>query len=200
MTEDPPDEIAPRAVNEEFRAESAFPHIAKGAVGTIEYILDDQGTRWSLAWSIPRIGDNRIKAVLGGPNKDKFETKFDCGQQAEASFRYTLLEKGGGTGLTPPDGPDARIEASCQITVTNRTQMPLNLAKQGHERGDFMTQPPQSIPPGGSARIPTDGWNTCKNCCATTASRCPSTACSADQPTRPCWNSRPRRASTSMAP
>ena len=147
LTEDPPDEILPKSEDEEFRAESAFPHLFKGAVGSMQYIVDDQDTRWVLTWSIPRVGDNKATGHLTGPNKDKFHSTAHCGAQEEAEFKYILVEKSAG-----PDTPDApgAVNANCQITITNNTKLPLSLARQGHERGDFMTSPQTTVAPGAS--------------------------------------------------
>jgi hypothetical protein len=126
-----------------------------GVVLTVRYAIGNDKTAWVLNATSPRVGPAHAEASIEGPSKDKFETDQNptVGGRAEEKFCRFVLRPKGGTAPTPtPPGPGPATEtnASCTINVTNNTGSVITLSKQGHDRGDFMTFPAQSVQPGGS--------------------------------------------------
>jgi Putative peptidoglycan binding domain len=168
LTKPPPNRIKPQqrgvefiAVNRKFLGQSLT-----GAEGFIRYFVDDQKTVWRIHFNNPRISDpfkgghNNADANLSGPNQaavDKFETSQPSATDGDdAHFAFALDLAGGpppNPQPNPQPGPVTDVKSSCLITVNNNTKLVLALADQGHDRGDFMTFPPQSIQPGGSAQF-----------------------------------------------
>jgi peptidoglycan hydrolase-like protein with peptidoglycan-binding domain len=122
-----------------------------GAEGEIKYLLDQQGTTWSIRWNNPRAGKNTADSQVKGPNAAQYKKPvFRAGSGDEATFTY-LLEPVSDPGPEPgpkPSGVD--VATSCHVTVTNETNVELKLGGQGHERGDFMTFPAKTLAPGAS--------------------------------------------------
>jgi hypothetical protein len=134
-----------------------------GAEGFVRYFLDDEKkTTLTLHFNNPRVGKNTTDARIEGPNAGKFETpQAIVGGGNDGKYLYVVDPKGGpkptpgpGPGPQPPGPqPVQDIRSTCNITVTNNTKLVLTLADQGHDRGDFMTFPPQTIQPGTSAQF-----------------------------------------------
>ena len=148
----PPNEIDKRERDVPFRA-SNNPPFLRGAVGSLEYVIDAQGTRWKIGWDNPRFnpfGNNEAPTSVEGPNKANFIARSVAGPGDKAKFSYTLKAKGGGGPVPPvPPGPTpAEVKSSCLVTVTNNTTQVLTLVDQGHARGDFMTFPSSTLQPG----------------------------------------------------
>lgn len=146
-----------------FLAVNKFPNTA-GASGEMLYAIGDLKTNWRVKWNNPRIGDNTSESNVIGPKADEFDADSDPQQGEEVEFSYTLEHPGGpspkpgpspgpGPSPQPGPGPSTDVGSSCSITVNNNTKLLLTLADQGHDRGDFMTFPPASIQPGGSAQF-----------------------------------------------
>lgn len=117
----------------------------------VRYFIDDQKTAWEMHFDNPRVGDSKSDAKVIGPNKDNFKTTASNGQGSDVVFLFTLNPKGGPGQQPPKPQPAQEASTSCLITIKNDTQVALRLAGQSNERGDFMTLPPPSVPPGGSA-------------------------------------------------
>jgi len=164
----PPARINPQQKDAKFKAVNKTVPIVNvhtaGVEGRVRYFIDDQKkTSWTLHFNNPAIktSGNSGDAKLDGPQVAKFDAPdpdFDEGD--EVSFTFTLNPASGpgpkpnpqpGPQPGPTPGPD--IKSSCNITVNNNTKLVLTLADQGHDRGDFMTFPPQTIQPGASAQF-----------------------------------------------
>ena len=126
----------------------------------VRYFIDEQKTAWEMHFDNPRVKDSKSDAQVIGPNKDDYKTTASNGQGSDVVFLFTLASKGGSgpqptqpTQPTRPTRPQSATatNTSCLITVKNDTQVALRLAGQSNEQGDFMTLPPASVPPGGSA-------------------------------------------------
>jgi hypothetical protein len=158
----PPARINPQQKDAKFRAVNKSVPIldihTAGVEGRVRYFLDDQKkSAWKLHFDNPALKThgNSGDAELEGPKDltakfDAPDPDFDEGN--EVTFTFTLNPVGG-PGPKPKPGPQPDpqdVKASCLITVTNNTKLPLTLADQGHDRGDFVSFPPQTIPPGGS--------------------------------------------------
>lgn len=123
-----------------------------GAEGFVKYILDPQGTAWIVHFSNPfgatgekKSADSRIE----GPNANLFETpRPGMSGKFDVKYLFILNAKGGGGGQEPK--PASEVRSSCQITVTNSTKVPLTFLDAKHERGNFMTPVPTTVPPSGS--------------------------------------------------
>lgn len=125
-----------------------------GVEGTVKYKIGDNGPTLVLHFDNPLLKKNNADAKLEGQNPDgKYSTSAFAAPGNDAKFTFALEAKGGsqpgpGPGPGPQPGQDAN--ASCQITITNNTKLALNLAHQGHDFGDFMNFPAQTVQPGGS--------------------------------------------------
>jgi len=137
-----------------------------GCEGFVRYFLDDEKKTFLIVhFNNPRVGKNTTDARIEGPNAGKFENpQAIVGGGNDGKYLYVVDPKGGpkptpgpgpGPGPAPGPGPQPAqdIRSTCNITVTNNTKLALTLADQGHDRGDFMTFPPQTIPAGGSAQF-----------------------------------------------
>jgi peptidoglycan hydrolase-like protein with peptidoglycan-binding domain len=162
----PADEIAPGGSDEFVVVNKAPFHL--GVLGEMEYQVEGENPetivfiRWEHARSddIPIIGtDTEAKMEVRPPNAKKFEATKNVNSDL---FTFLFKSKGGappppqpqpGPGPGPSPAPAQDIRSNCQITVNNKTNLVLTLADQGHDRGDFMTFPPQTIAPGASAQF-----------------------------------------------
>lgn len=146
----PPNEIDRRERGVTFRATNNPPFL-RGAEGSLEYVIDEQGTRWRIGWDNPRFnpfGSNEAPTEVIGPNKGNFIARSNAGPGDQAKFSYALKAKSGPPGPGPvPPTPGADVRSSCLVTVTNQTQHVLTLVDQG---GDFMTFPGRTLQPGAS--------------------------------------------------
>jgi peptidoglycan hydrolase-like protein with peptidoglycan-binding domain len=135
-----------------------------GAEGFVRYFLDDEKkTTLTLHFNNPRVGKNTTDARIEGPNAGKFESpQAIVGGGNDGKYLYVVDPKGGikptpgpgpGPSPGPQPGPAGDVKSSCLITVNNKTNLVLTLADQGHDRGDFMTFPPQTIAAGASAQF-----------------------------------------------
>jgi peptidoglycan hydrolase-like protein with peptidoglycan-binding domain len=117
----------------------------------VRYFIDDQKTALEMHFDNPRVGDSSSDVKIIGPNKDNFKATATNGQGGDVVFLFTLSPKGGPgqqPGTEPKTEPKAETNTSCLITVQNDTQVPLRLASQSNERGDFMSLPSPVVPPG----------------------------------------------------
>jgi peptidoglycan hydrolase-like protein with peptidoglycan-binding domain len=133
-----------------------------GCEGFVRYFLDaEKKTTLTLHFNNPRIGKNTTNARIEGPNAAKFDApQAIVGGGNDGKYLYVVDPKGGakptpepGPGPSPGPAPAQDIRTSCNITVNNKTNLVLTLADQGHDRGDFMSFPPQTIAPGASAQF-----------------------------------------------
>ncbi len=99
---EPPD-VIPAGQTVNFRAVNKPPFLA-GAEGDLEYIIDDQNTRWFIRWENARVDlpteVNEAPTHLSGPNKGKFAVDGNAGPKKSDDFVYTLTALGGG-GILP---------------------------------------------------------------------------------------------------
>src|SRR5262249_46089650 len=134
------------------------------AEGFVRYFLDDEKkTALTVHFNNPRVGKNTTDARIEGPNAGKFESpQAIVGGGNDGKYLYVVDPKGGikptpgpgpGPSPGPQPGPAGEVKSSCLITVNNKTNLVLPLADQGHDRGVFMTFPPQTIAPGASAQF-----------------------------------------------
>jgi peptidoglycan hydrolase-like protein with peptidoglycan-binding domain len=134
--------------------------LKEGCIGKLPWIGFDLDTEWTIGWRFPVVGGNTGTAELDGTNAFKYtkvEPEFTTVSENDVrEYRFTLL---GGDGPSPKPGPEPGptpgqdVRSNCIITVNNKTKFPLNLVKQDHERGGFLTFPPDTIAPGGSAQF-----------------------------------------------
>lgn len=172
----PPLKISPGG-KEDFVVVNKPPFLV-GVEGQVEYTIDDQTHaffRWerSRDQDIPLVGSNseafaefrdnkhnkvdsaiyKVRALPDNPQADSFIFQISGkGPQPQPGPQPPPPGPGPQPPGPQPPGPQPAqdVKASCLITVTNNTKVPLTLADQGHDRGDFFSFPPQTIPPGGS--------------------------------------------------
>ena len=168
----PPDNIKP-GETAEFVASSPEPIPVidvppEGCIAEMGWFLD-LDTIWFIEWRNPVAGSTKGKTRIEGVNAAKFSPDMLFGNGNTAEYRFTVF---GGTPPTPQPQPTPTpgpqptptpgpgptptsqdVPSSCLITVNNNSKLVLNLADQGHDRGDFMTQPPASIQPNSSAQF-----------------------------------------------
>jgi hypothetical protein len=129
---EPPD-VIDKKDDVDFRAVNKVPFLA-GAVGQLEYIIDEQNTRWFIRWENARADfpneQNEAPSHVTGPNKDKFKVKSKAGPAKKDDFTYTLSPVGGSEPPKPDPTPTTDVTASCQINVVNNTKVALKLAHQ----------------------------------------------------------------------
>jgi hypothetical protein len=167
----PPIKI-PQGSQGDFVVVNKLPFLV-GVEGQIEYTIDDQThafMRWerSRDQDIPLIGSKSAASVGFRDNKHnavdsaRYKIQGLPDNPQDDSFIFRISLKGGPPpgpqpgpqpptpqpGPQPPGGQD--VKSSCLITINNNTKLVLTLADQGHDSGDFLTFPPQSIQPSSS--------------------------------------------------
>jgi hypothetical protein len=166
----PPIKISPGG-KDDFVVVNKPPFLV-GVEGQVEYTIDGETHaffRWerSRDQDIPLLGSKSAAVAEFRDNKHNkadstiYKVRAFPDNPQDDSFIFQISGKGPvpkpgpeppppGPGPQPGPGPAQDVKASCLITVTNNTKLPLTLADQGHDRGDFFSFPPPTIPPGGS--------------------------------------------------
>ncbi len=125
-----------------FSVSNNFPYLT-GVGGEVTYaVADEPDTTIFMKWERGRVPDRGTVQEVR-PASDKFSVSGDFNDDA-FTFTFVGLDDPG-----PGPGPNTQdVEANCQITVTNNTQVELQLTNQGHDVGDFMTFPAAKLAPG----------------------------------------------------
>lgn len=125
--------------------------------------------QWTIHWDNPGdiVESNGADTKLE-PNTGELHVESDmAGGNEKVPVRFVITGPGGGGkggGTTPPVPPPAPpvpppappqtdTPSSCVIAVANHTNVTLTLFDQGHNYGEFMTNPPIEIPAGGTAQF-----------------------------------------------
>jgi peptidoglycan hydrolase-like protein with peptidoglycan-binding domain len=136
--------------------------VLTGAEGKVTYDIGGEGhTFWTIHFDNPTAGRNTAEGTVSGRDAALYTELAvpGAGDQTEMSF---TLRKPGTAPPRPGGGGAAGVTASCIVTVTNQTALPLQLIDQGHEYGGFVTFPPAVVDPResvsfGSAETPGSG-------------------------------------------
>jgi peptidoglycan hydrolase-like protein with peptidoglycan-binding domain len=150
----PPDPIGPNKPAEIIvSAQDTAGLSLRGAEARIRYFIDDQKTAWIIHFDNSPMTKSVADVLLDGPNKAQYKSPKPVVNDAKKSvFAFTL--NGGGGGKGPGGGGSGTdVSSNCIVTVNNKTDQELTLVDQGHDRGDFMTFPPSTLPPGGSGQF-----------------------------------------------
>ena len=153
----PPAEIPANSGAQTFEiSNNSVPGFGCGGEVSYNVVDDDKKTSVFIKWERGFIPSRNHVEEVRPANPAKFSVTGDI---VEDEFTYIFSGKGAPgpkPGPQPPGpqpGPAQDVKSSCNITVTNNTKLVLTLADQGHDRGDFMTFPPQTIQPGASAQF-----------------------------------------------
>jgi len=159
FVESPPLDIQPNGGRGEFSVSNALVGNVPAPVGTggqVEYdvVGDGKKTRLFMKWERGFVLPSR-KTIQTVTPKDDAKFKLQGASTGGDNFAFIFSSQGGtGPKPGPQPGPTPQeVPSSCLITVTNSTKVELKFSDQGHDRGDFMTFPPQSIAPGSSAQF-----------------------------------------------
>ena len=156
----PPAELPANSGAQTFEiSNNSIPGFGCGGEVSYNIVDDDKKSSVFIKWERGFIPSRNHVEEVRPANPAKFSITGDI---VEDEFTYIFSGKGGPApkpgpnpqpGPQPGPGPASDVKSSCNITVTNNTKLVLTLADQGHDRGDFMTLPPQTIQPGASAQF-----------------------------------------------
>lgn len=128
-----------------------------GCEATVVYSVGGKA-QWTIHWDNPGdIVESNEADEQVEPGGTAFEGSSEMpGGNAKVPVRFILKGPGGrrGGGTTPPPPtppPTDDRRGSSLITIVNRSNAPLTLTDQGHDHGEFVTNPPIDIPAGGTA-------------------------------------------------
>jgi len=157
FTKPPPAELPANGPAQTFEiSNNSVPGFGCGGEVSYNIVDDDKKTSVFIKWERGFIPSRKHTEEVRPAYAAKFSVSGDF---VDDEFTYIFSGKGGPgpkPGPQPPGpqpGPAQDVKTSCNITVTNNTKLVLTLADQGHDRGDFMTFPPQTIQPGASAQF-----------------------------------------------
>lgn len=161
-----PADTIPPGGSDTFQAESPNDRKKKGVKALMNYrIGENDDLEWQIMFTNPRDGKIDGESNVEGDTDKQFRAPRPKPTQGDtAKFVFKLNQKGvpepedkGDKGEDDKGGDNkggagggVDIQASCHITVSNKTDAVLNLIDQGHERGDFMTVPATQVKPGES--------------------------------------------------
>jgi hypothetical protein len=157
FTKPPPAELPANGPAQTFEiSNNSIPGFGCGGEVSYNIVDDDKKSSVFIKWERGFIPSRKHTEEVRPANAAKFAITGDF---VDDEFTYIFSGKGAPgpkPGPQPPGpqpGPAQDIKTSCNITVTNNTKLVLTLADQGHDRGDFMSFPPQTIQPGASAQF-----------------------------------------------